>query len=100
MVVDKGAEQAASEGRPDTREGIVGVNTEAGGGRSYGGDTPCMREECAYSEGLLNKEHLVAVEEEAWAAAHGASRADGGSFCPGRSNCSATLCLNGSHAKR
>ena len=99
-VVDTAAEQTASEGRPDTSEGIVGVNRAAGDGRSYGEDSPYTPEERACSEGLLHNGYLAAVEAEAWAAAHGALRADGCSSCPGRSNCSATRCLNGSHAKR
>ena len=58
--------------------------------------TAHMPEAIAYLAVLSNKEAPVGVvwEVVAWAAAHGAQRADVGSSCPG------TGCLNRSHAKQ
>jgi hypothetical protein len=52
-------------------------------GRSSEADNPYMREATACWEARCRRECLAGAGEQAWVAAHGALRADGGSSCPG-----------------
>lgn len=81
-VTGMDVEAAELEGRPDTSVvDIVGANRQEVDDHSN--DMAYTLEETAYWAVQLNKGDLVAVwEEVAWAAAHGALRADDGSSCP------------------